>query len=260
MVSRLVALSLFLSFLPGAAAAGWVSEWENTAIHNGERLDSERSTMRIAKNRMRIDQPHIVSIFDYAKGRMTLMNAKAGVYWSGTVDEYSEQTAKSRNQNLRRRIGEQATDKETDFKVDLTDLPQIKVERTDEAKTLAGHATSKYVVLVNDELFQEVWMTEEINTREDIDVGKFLDYQRRNSARMIGKSAKPFNALYRSKAYEDFLKKGPALQTITHHIAGGFEQRALSFKEAEVADGDFAVPEGYRKVGIADVFPKEPER
>jgi len=259
MWSRLVALSLSLSLLPSVAGAGWVSEWENTAIHNGERLDPERSTVRIAKNRMRIDQPQITSIFDYAKGTMTLMNPQSGVYWSGTIDEYSEQTSKSRNQALRRRIGEDAVDKKAEFKVDLEDLPEIKVERTDEAKTIAGHSTLKYVVLVNDELFQEVWITEEINTNDDIDVDKYLDYQRRSSARMIGKSAKPFNALYRSKAYENFLKKGLALQTTIHHIAGGFERRALSFKEAALTDGDFAVPEGFRKARIADVFPKQPE-
>jgi len=259
MVSRLAAVAFCLTLLPGIASAGWVSEWESTAIHNGERLEPERSTVRIDKTRMRIDQPQIISIFDYGKGTMALINPKSAVYWSGTVDEYSQQTATKRNENLRRRIGEEVKVKDDDLKVDLNDLPKIKVERTDEAKTVAGRDTVKYVVLVDDELFQEIWLTEEINTSADLDVGKFLDYQRRNSLRMIGNSAKPFNALYRSKAYEDFLKKGTPLQTVIHHLAGGFERRALSFKQADVADSEFAVPASYHKVRIADVFPKQPE-
>jgi len=258
MLRRLAALSLFLAMFPALASAGWVSEWENTAIHNGERQDPERSTMRLDGNKMRIDQAEISSIFDYGKRQMTLLNPKQRLYWSGSVDEYSEQTAKSRNASLRRRIGEVA-DKEVDFKVDLNDLPEIKVERTDEAKTVAGYSTLKYVILVNDELFQEVWLTEEINTNDELDVGKYLDYQRRNSARMIGNSAKPFNALYRSKAYEELLKKGVALQTVVHHLAGGYERRALSFKKEDVDDGVYATPEGFRKTRIANVFPKQAE-
>jgi len=259
MVSRLAAVAFCLALLPGIASAGWVSEWENTAIHNGERLDPERSTVKLEKNRMRIDQPQIVSIFDYGKGTMTLINPQSAVYWSGSVDEYSQQTAARRNESLRRRIGDDVKVTDDNLKVDLSDLPEIKVERTDEAKTIAGRDTVKYVVLVNDELFQEIWMTEDINTSADLDVAKFLDYQRRNSLRMIGNSAKPFNALYRSKAYEDFLKKGTPLQTIVHHLAGGFERRALSFKQADVPDSEFAVPASYRKVRIVDVFPKQPE-
>ncbi len=259
MLSRLAVLSLSLCLVPALAGAGWVSEWENTAIHNGERLEPERSTMRLADDKLRIEQTQLVSVFDYAKGKMTLINPTSGVFWSGSVDEYSEETTKSRNQALRKRMGKDAEIDDEMLKVDLDDLPQIKVERTDEAKTIAGYQTVKYVVLVNDELFQEIWMTEELNTGDDLNVDKFLDYQRRNSARMIGKSAKPFNALYRSKVYEEFLRKGFALQTITHHIAGGYEQRVLSIKQADVADSDFSLPGGYRKVKIADVFPAAPK-
>lgn len=259
MLSRVVTLSLLcLGVAPVIASAGWVSEWENTPIHNGERLDSERSTMRIANDKMRIDQPQIVSIFDYSKGTMTLMNPSAKVFWTGSVDEYSEETSKTRNRTLRDRIGKDAA-KVEDFTVDLNDLPEIKVEKTDEAKKIADHPTLKYVVLVNDELFQEIWLTEDFNTNSDLNVGKFLDFQRRSSARMVGKSAKPFNALYRSKAYEEFLGKGFAMQVIIHHIAGGFERRVISIEETEVYGSAFVVPEGYRKVTIPDIFPKEPK-
>jgi hypothetical protein len=53
------------------------------------------------------------------------------------------------------------------------------------------------------------------------------------------------------------LEKGFVLRSITHHIAGGFERKAVELKQVEIPESDFAVPDDYRKVRLSDVFPTD---
>ena len=78
-----------LSIAPAAAEAGWVAEWLNTAYKsNGERQDPQRSTMRIADGKIKVEQPHAVTLIDYARGRYTILNPQRKYFWTGSIDDY----------------------------------------------------------------------------------------------------------------------------------------------------------------------------
>ena len=255
-----VALSILVG-LPTIGSAGWVIEWKNTPTRKDERLETTRATAYIAGNRSRVEQDKLTSVYDYKKKTITVMNPKTKRVWSGTIDEFVLNNVKRRNESMRRRLGPK-TDKE-DLKrlptLDVDSLPEITVTRTDERKTVAGYKTFKYSVRVNEERFQEIWLAEDLDMRSDIDPEKFLEYQRRGSRGMIGNSAKPFNALYRSEAYLDMLKKGYPLQTVTYHLVGSFEQKAASVRQSDVDDSRFAAPGDYQKTQVSDVFKEEDE-
>jgi hypothetical protein len=249
---------LAVFFTPAMAVGGWIAEWKNTPIRNGERLDSELSTIQLSKNKARIEQPHIISVYDYKSGKMLLLNPKSRFFWSGKVEDYTSETRKNRNKALKGRLGKGGEDVEDDdFDIDIESLPGITIERTDESKEIAGHNTHKYTVHANDELFQEIWLAEGLDVASDRNVDRYLAYQRESAKRMIGKSAGPYNALYRSPEYKGLLEKGFALQIVIHHIAGGFERQATSIRQADVPEAEFEVPDDYRRVRLGDVFPKD---
>jgi len=253
---RLLILLACLCVAPGAAQAGWVAQWVNTAFkQNGDRLDPQSSTMRIAKGKIKVEQPHAVTLIDYGRGSYTILNPEKQYFWTGTVDQFIEEMTRERNVTLKRRMKMKKDPLKSDVsEVDISKLPKIAIEKTAETKTIAGHATTKYVIRADDEIFQEIWLAPTLNLARDIDVDKYLEYERKMSIFMLGKSGKLFNALYRNDEYRKLLGTGFVLETTTRHIAGGYEQVATDFKESEIPAGEFEVPESYRRVRLADVL------
>lgn len=250
----LVLLVFTLVVGPAAAEAGWRVEWKNTPIHKSGPQDSEIATAYIGANKSRMEQEHLTTIFDYDQARFTVMNPKTKLFWSGTIDEYVRASARRRNEALRTSMGSKRGKDDDLPEIVVEELPEITIERSGEQREIAGHETIKYVVQVNEEQFQELWVAEGLNVAADLSPEKFLEYQRKNSRGMLGGTAKPYNALYRSPAYLDLLKKGFVLETTTHHLAGGFQQTAKSIRQVEVTPSQFAVPEDYRRAQLDDVF------
>ena len=240
---------------PTLANAGWIIKWENTPIRKGDRLESSDATAYIDGNRTRLEQDHITTVTDYGKGTFSLLNPKSKFYWSGTVETYAKESVKRRNAVMKSRMGSKASEDSDELpEVDVETLPKITIEPTDEKLIIAGHETFKHVIRVNDELFQEVWVATDLDLTDDLDPKKVAEYQQTASRGMIGNSAKPYNALYRSPEYVKLLKKGFALKTLIHHIAGSFEQSAKSVRESDIAPASFRVPKDYRRVRLQDVF------
>jgi hypothetical protein len=252
-MSKVALLLGALCVTTASAEAGWVAEWEHTPIKtNGERGTTEPATMRIDKGKVRLVQPTTTSLIDYNQSRFTVLNPGRQFFWSGTVDQYVAEMLQVRTQAAKRKRGEST---ETEMpKVDPKSLPPVTVTKTDESATIAGHPTQKYEIKVNDQLFEELWIAQDLDLSGDMDAKKVLDYQKKMSEVMLGNSATAYNALYRSPDYRNLLEKGFALRSITHHIAGGFERTAVQLREVEIPDSDFVVPDSYRKVRLLDVF------
>jgi len=253
-------LSAAVSAAPAAARAGWIVEWSNTAKNPaGEQLSAEPATMYIDKERVRIEQPTLTTIMDYDKGNFTILNPDKRFFWSGKVKDYVREAAQNRADTMRRGAAPGAALNYGLRKVDEASLPRIVIKKTDETREIAGHQTTRYEISSNRELFQEIWLAEDINMKSDLDPTKFLDYQREMSGGMLGKSADAFNALHRSQEYADLLTKGFVLQSIVHHGAGTFKKEATAIRTSNVAESEFAAPETYRRVRLKEVFPKAEE-
>ena len=253
-MSKVVLLIGALCVVPAAANAGWIAEWEHTSIDTkGERGATESATQRIEKGKVRLVQPTMTSVIDYNESRFTILNPEHQYFWTGTVDQYVAEMLKTRAKAARRRRGGEV-EPQAEPKLDPKSLPPVEIKRTDETETIAGHPTHKYEIRVNNEPFEELWLAEDLDLSSDLDPKKFLAYQKKMSAAMLGNSAASYNALYHSPEYQKLLQKGFILQSITHHIAGGFERKAVALKRAEIPDGEFEVPDSYRKVRLTDVF------
>ena len=262
-------LLVLLAVVPTSAHAGWISEWTNTAFKsNGDRVNTEQLSMSIAGGHMRTDQPDVISVADYNTGRFTLMSPQRKFFWTGTIDEYVHEVARSRAEGMSQALaqaGEKAAaakGKEKEYvppKVDPAKLPPVSITKTGLTDKIAGYDTVKYEARVNGELFQEIWVAPSLNVSSDLDLDRFLDFQRKMSAGMMGKSASSYNALYLSDDYRKLLQNAFVLKVVTHHSAGSFERTATSVRQAGVAASQFQVPDAYRRVKLADVLAPPPQ-
>jgi len=246
----------------GAAApagAGWLIEYRNTAVKpNGDRRPSIQSTTRIADGKLRSDQDPMIMVSDVAGDKFTVMNKERQLFWSGTTAEYERQTTGRKLEKLSGKFKSFKGKKELP-PVDEEKLPRIVIRKTDQKREIAGHKAVKYVVESNAELFQELWIAEGIDISADLSVEQQLTQQRKLHAGMVGKSAGPFNALYRNEEYKKLLEKSFVMEQVTHHGAGKFERTVTALRQTEIAPEEFAVPESYKRVRLADVFPQNKE-
>lgn len=248
-------LSLVVLSAPAVTSAGWVIASRNVAIKgNGERQPPEDTTMYVAGGKVRIVQPNSISLIDYNTNRFTILNPQRDSFWSGTLDEYVVEVRHKRKKAAKQRLGSSATAAAFEKRPDDAKLPAITVQNAGPGGTIAGHETVKYVIQSAGEAFQEVWVAEGLDLSRDLDPQKYLAYQEKMSTVMVGKSGGAFSALYRNPEARKIHAKGFVVQTKTQHVAGGFERTVTTVRSADVADEEFAVPDNYRRVRLADVF------
>jgi hypothetical protein len=276
---RRVVLGVCSLLLPVAAQAGWVITWNTTAVNSkGERMATQEATQSIAGNRVRMQQPEVVTITDYNKDQFTLLNNGKKYFWQGPIDDYVREMTQHRKQAMTERIAAMgmsekakekaaargdATAKKRDAKKAKEDLEAAKllpvsIVSTGQHEKIAGYDTEKFEVKVDGELFQEIWLTTGLSVSADLDAAKFFAQQEKTGAVMMGKSSKQYNALYHDAQYRGMVERGFILRNVVHHLAGGFERVATSVKQEEVPVSAFEVPESFRRVRLSDLFDPPP--
>lgn len=262
MTGRMAGLFVWcaLVMVPMAAQGGWIIELRNTAISSkGERQTPEDAKMFVSEGKVRTVQPTTATIIDYKAGRFTLMNSTKGLFWSGTIDEYVSEMTKSRKEASYERFGStNAAQMARDPGQEDTKLPKVVLRKLGDGGAIAGHDTVKYQVESDGELFQEMWVAEDVNTNGDLDPAQYLAIQQKLSAGMIGKAGKSFRAMWKNPEVRDLYGKGIVMQNIVRHVAGGYERKTTSVKQADVAASEFEVPESYRRVRLPDVLKSDP--
>jgi len=265
----LSSLSLLLLLAPAMAQAGWIIEWSTSAANNkGANMASEAATQSIAGNRVRLEQPHIVTLVDYGQDRFTLINPNKQYFWSGTTDQYVLEMKAARAKGMQDKMGDikgmMGGDKAAKAKkdpgspaVDPATLPPVSVSATGTTETIAGYEAVKYEVRVGGDLYEEVWIAP-LDVSADLDGARFMAQQQKLAAARSGKSAAAGNAVYRTPEYAKLFEKGLALKTVSHHASGTFERKATAVKQAEVSAAAFEVPESYRKVRLSDLLDPPP--
>lgn len=260
-------IALVALVIPALAQAGWVVEWNTTATNSkGEKLPTQQATQSIAANRVRMEQPEVITITDYGSNRFTMMNPEKQYFWSGTLDEYIRDMAALRSKALQQRVGN-LTGKKADAEVkpnpspadvDVSKLPPVSITPAGSSETIAGYEAEKYAVQVDGEMFEEMWIAP-VDMSADLNFDRFLEQQLTNAAAMKGKAAQSYNALYRSPEYRRLVEKATVVKTVTHHLSGSFERIATGVAQRDVPASAFAVPESYRKVRLGDLLAPPPE-
>lgn len=268
---RALAVLAALALSPSLARAGWIVQWSTTATNQkGESTSSQQATQSVARNRVRMDQPEVVTIVDYGADRFTMINPSKEYFWSGSSDDYVREMTRARAAAMRERIGQMAgqvgkTGKQAEAPagdptprvVDPAKLPPVSITPAGIKEKIAGHEAEKYDVRVDGQLFEELWIAP-IDMSADLDFDRFMAQQLKNSAAMQGKASDQYNAVYRDPEYRRLTEKATVVKNITHHIAGSFTRTATSVEQRDVPDSAFAVPESYRKVRLSDLLEPAP--
>lgn len=239
-------LFLALVSLAGPALAGLL-------VTEGQ--GESRSYTYIQANRLRYEDAGQVTIFDLNQGTMILLQPAHKRYWTGTPEDFARQVKSTVDAQLDVELKALPEDERLALKDDARrpalEAPakmQVKVVRTDQVDTLAGHRARKHQIFVEGQLLEEVWIA------EDLDVGKELDPDK--YAKLLLQTRSDDSGDWEFDPQVRALRtKGLEMKSIRHAATGPEESGGVNkVEQKQLPDSTFQVPPGYTKATMAQIL------
>ncbi len=264
---------IFLCF-SGRAWSGWVIERMiySVPVNSQESSNQKiKSTFYFSKNRLKSLQGNSGLIIDYNSNQVFAFNPAKRLYWGGTVNDYINEikrsVAQSREnieESLKKMPPEQKKAIEEEMKKQGIRLPgeanqpnskaKVKIERTSDKKNISGYDATKYKIYTDGALYQEVWVTEDVDVYKDIDMKKMNEFQSRvNETLSLLYSGKDAN-VESSSEYRKIFERGYPLRTIQFLGSNQAIIEVVDAKEIEIADNEFEVTDGFSKTALEEVM------
>lgn len=272
MISRIIYLTAFFIFLSGNALAGWIIDQVIYSTSPQESTNKKvNSTDYFSKNRFKAVQDGSIFIINYNTGRIYVSDRYRKLYWSGTIDEYvngirdymararreMEESMKNMPPEQRRAVEEEMRRQGrslTEESKTPTGLGRVRVEKTSERQTIAGYRATKYRVHLDENSYQEIWISEDLDISKDIDTKKIQDFQNRINEAIGSVYSNQGTDVEKSSEYRSLFEKGYPLKIV--HVVG--QGRGIievkGAKVTEIPDSEFEVSEGYRRTTLQEII------
>lgn len=220
-------------------------------------VDQNGDTTLISKGRIKNASEGIIWIMDGPRNQMIFIDDDKKMYSSGTPDEYCNSISAMVEQMMKgvpeeqRKLIEQMMAKGND-----PALQDVSVVKSGDGGTIAGYKTVKYKVLVDGELFKEIWLTPDSSLMQEY--------------KPLIPSLKKFDSCTASMDMEPSPENSPEYQKLS---AAGFELRSVRYEEGSpepetdvvqldkkaIPESEFKVPAGYKQVSFAELLQTQME-
>jgi hypothetical protein len=252
-ILRIIPFFTLMALLHGNAIAGWQVTCK--IVSNEGSVITE--TLFIEQGKIKIELPDIIATFDLKSGSLILADPVNFVYYQGSMTEYTDGLKTFRLAALLEsdkgltekpaagsKFGDSAQIENyyNDLKIPAGILGVVKTETESE---IAGYRTTKYNILLNGILKEEVWIAPEIQLGEEFVWSIFLNFLKTTGIEDMAP------AYLNSPEYFDLLNSGFPLRRII--IANGIrtETQVSRIKEKTISGYEFETPSLSKKLSIA---------
>jgi hypothetical protein len=139
--------------------------------------------------------------------------------------------------------------------------PEVKVQQTSETTTLAGHKAVKMLVSADGKPYQEVWIAKGVALKPDLDLKRLRGLQAKLT-QAIMTDLPGRQSVEEDPAYEQLLEQGYPIKIV--EIGEGGEPESVTevvrLDKRDIAEREFQVPEGYRRIDLREFFRDELEK
>jgi len=234
----MVVAMLFGMVLP--AGAGWVM------------LEQNGDKTLISNGRLKGTSEGVSTIFNGPKNEIIFIDDGENIYWRGTADEYCSGSAAMFEQVMQG-IPEEQREMMKQMMAKENQSPEKKVTVVKESagETIAGHKTMKYKVLVDGELFEEVWLTTDASLMKEF---KPLVPMLQKFNSCLGSMEMGFT-VEKSTEYQKLWETGFELKSVRHEFGSAeTETDVVKLEKSDITDQEFEVPAGYKKRSFAEMM------
>jgi hypothetical protein len=252
----LIVLCLFSFWFPASAGAGWhlVATIVFPNLRPPPGGDSQVVTY-VSHNKIKYETRAWAQVADFTAQRLLMINHLERMYWEGSIDEYITTMAR-RAQEVRMRRNEviqrlpphqrKAVERRAGPFDTLAPIIGITVTPVPEKKTVAGHKARKYIVLRNDEPYEETWVAGDINLGTDVDRQKLREFI---AKLQVSRTTPPGSVL---AELTELLDRGYPVETV--NLISNITKEVIQVERKSISDEEFAVPKGYTQKALTEMM------
>lgn len=219
---------LVLIFTPSLLWAGWIQK------------DRDGTQTFISDGKLKIIEPDSEGsylVINYPANQILLVDGNRKAYAAGAIEAYCEMMKK-----MLAAFGEM----ESAFGGETENAPDSVTVVAAGKDNIAGMAADKYKVLVDGELYEEIWLARDAGIMDEL--GKrheqFMD--------CLSEADDPVE---NTKAYKDLSTKGWELRNISYEFGEKeYNTNVMEIKKASIPDSEFVAPGGYKKMKFEEFF------
>jgi hypothetical protein len=121
----------------------------------------------------------------------------------------------------------------------------IDIKETPDTEQILGHKTTKYQVIVDGKLTQELWMAKDLNVGEDLDMEKFTHMS----------SAQMRRSTYQSSPeYQELIRMGYPLKQVQYQGDRQIVMQVTKIEKQDIPESKFKIPEGLKQMDMQQMM------
>ncbi|MEJ2041177.1 MAG: DUF4412 domain-containing protein [Desulfosarcinaceae bacterium] len=227
------------------ADAGWILHEQD-----GEKIF-------ISNGKLKGTSEEVNWIFNGPENEMIFMRADQKIYWRGTADDYCAGSASMMEQMLKAVPEEQRKlMKEMMGKGNQSSGHKVTIEKDGKGGRIAGFNTVKYLVKVDGELSEEVWLTTDAAILKEY---KPLVPMIQKFHGCLGNSAMGFT-LENSAEYQKLWEAGFQLKSVKHEYGNReVDTDVVKIEKANIPAKEFQIPAGYQQRSYSEIMQSQME-
>ena len=231
--------------MAGPADAGWIMVEQNgdkTLISNG---------------RLKGTSEGVSWILNGPKKEMSFIDDGQKIYWQGTIDDYCSSMTDMMDQMMKNIPEDQRKMMEQMMaKGNQTPGQKVDVVKTGEGKKIAGFNTLKYKVLVNGELFEEVWLTTDAAVMKEYKPLVPVIQKFNSCMGIMGMEFMP----EKSAEYQKLWEIGFHLRSVRYEDGNPeTDTDVVKMEKADIPGKEFQVPAGYQQRSFVEMMQSQGE-
>jgi hypothetical protein len=220
-------------------------------------VDKNGETTLISKGTIKNVSEGIVLILNGPRDEMIFINDGQKTYSHGKADEYCNSISAMFEQIMKGVPEEQRKMMEQMMaKGKRSSRQDVSIVESGDGGTIAGYKTVKYKVLVDGELFKEIWLSSDSSLMKEyipiISVLKKFE----SCTHSMEMEPSPEN----TPEYQKFLETGIQLRSVRYESGSpGSETDVVQLEKKTIPESEFKVPSGYKQVSFDELLKTQME-
>ena len=257
----LIPFALFISLfsLSGSLFAGWIIYERN---FDSESQDKYHYVYYLQEQKLRLEENDFVSIFDLNDNTITFINSSKSIYWKGSVAGYLQELKDAmkaemtkdlsgrlkEEQEMIRATYEYYMESLEDTLNTITGGFKVVLVNTGEKEKIAGANSSQYGLFINKIIKEEVWVSDEIQIKRDMDLMKLNAMLKEMGAELPGVLSRQVDP-----KYAQLREKGLMMKTIEYDFESSFTTEVYKLKKKDLDPQLFLPTKGFKEVKLSEM-------
>ena len=258
---------LALIILTGSTYAGIVMEQMRYELKTPDKKD--KGLLLIQDNKMLFKDTtnNVSTLFDFDRDQMIVLDHNKQTFtvidpeaFVKAVEEYTKKAEEMRQKHIeslppeqREMVEKMIKERELASGKDTTGKIVISIKNSEVSEEISGYNASKYEVFHNDKLNEELWLTNDLDIQNELDLEKMSSLM--TEFKKVNKRLGDDTVVNEEAFISLFANGGFPLKTVDHSFGETvFIEEVVDIKKQDIPKDNFKLPSGYKERSVNELL------